>query len=48
MLEDFTEDNLFYSEEAPACERAVMKPIHGTEAVNRIGRSNEESNFPVM
>ena len=42
------EESLFNSTEAPSCERFVIQTIHGMEADNRIGGSDEEGNFSVL
>ena len=48
VAEEVPEECLFGPTEAPACERAVVQPIIGMEAENRINGSNEEGNFPVI
>ena len=37
VVEEGPAEGIFYTAEAPSCERAVMQPIHGTEAENQIG-----------
>ena len=39
-------ESLFDLTEAPAYQRAVMQPIYGIDAENRIGGSDEKGNFP--
>ena len=48
VVEEGPEECLFDPAEVPACERAVMQPIHGTETENRIGGSDEEGNLHVL
>ena len=48
VVEEDTYEVVFDPAEAPACERAVVKPFHGAEAENQIDRSNENFNLPVL
>ena len=48
VMKEGPEESLFDPIESPACDRADMQLIHGTEAENQIGRSDKDGNFPVL
>ena len=39
----FPKESIFDPEEAPACKRAVMQPIYGTETENKIGGTTKRA-----
>ena len=41
-------ESIFGPSEAPACDRADVQPIYGTEKDNQIIRIGEEGNVPVL